>query len=261
MSNTLTPADLARLRGAKDALENPGLAAKATDLLGTPIEKGFERLPARFREGVGAITQKALHRALGVAIKTLDSTSTAPSRDGLHKATVMLTGGIGGAFGLPALAVELPISTTVMLHSIAAIARSEGEDLTDVEVGLACIEVFALGGRSADDDGSDTGYYAARIALAKSLAEAAEYIAIKGVSKRGGPAVARFIATVAARFGITVSEKAAAMALPVVGAAGGALINTLFMDHYQSMARGHFTVRSLERVYGKEVVRLAYMEA
>jgi hypothetical protein len=42
---------------------------------------------------------------------------------------VATTGGVGGLFGLPALAIELPISTTIMLRSIADIARSEDEDI------------------------------------------------------------------------------------------------------------------------------------
>jgi hypothetical protein len=33
-----------------------------------------------------------------------------------------------------------------MLRSIADIARSEGEDLSDPEAALSCVEVFALGG-------------------------------------------------------------------------------------------------------------------
>ncbi|GJE69486.1 hypothetical protein CHKEEEPN_1014 [Methylorubrum podarium] len=32
------------------------------------------------------------------------------------------------------------------------------------------------------------------------------------------------------------------------------------MDHFQSMGRAHFTVRRLERAYGKETVRAAYLE-
>ena len=30
------------------------------------------------------------------------------------------------------------------------------------------------------------------------------------------------------------------------------------MQHFQDMARGHFTVRRLERIYGTEAVRRAY---
>jgi hypothetical protein len=36
------------------------------------------------------------------------------------------------------------------------------------------------------------------------------------------------------------------------------LINYVFIDHFQSMAKGHFTVRRLERTYGAEVVKRAY---
>jgi hypothetical protein len=61
------------------------------------------------------------------------------------------SGAGGGAFGLPALPVELPVSTMIILRSIADIARSEGELITSPEAKLACIEVFALGGRSGSD--------------------------------------------------------------------------------------------------------------
>ena len=53
-------------------------------------------------------------------------------------------------------------------------------------------------------------------------------------------------------------EKAVAQAIPLLGAAGGATINLLFMDHFQHMARGHFIVRRLERAYGKELIRETY---
>jgi hypothetical protein len=68
----------------------------------------------------------------------------------------------------------------------------------------------------------------------------------------------RLITLIASRFGVVVSQKAAAQLVPVIGAAGGALINTIFIGHYQDMARGHFIVRRLERAHGAEPVRLAY---
>lgn len=66
------------------------------------------------------------------------------------------------------------------------------------------------------------------------------------------------ITQLAARFGVNVSEKVAAQAVPVIGAAGGAVINLLFIDHFQDMARGHFIVRRLERAYPPEMVREEY---
>jgi len=172
---------------------------------------------------------------------------------------VTATGAGGGAFGLPALAVELPVSTTIMLRSIADIARSENEDLRSPAAKIACLEVFALGGRSSRDDATDTGYFTIRAALAKTITEAAEYVAERGLAMEGAPVMIRLISQIASRFGVAVSEKAAAQAIPAIGAVGGALINLVFIDHFQDMARGHFTVRRLERLYTPEVVRDAYM--
>ncbi len=55
-----------------------------------------------------------------------------------------------------------------------------------------------------------------------------------------------------------MSEKAAAQAVPLIGAAGGALINTIFIDHFQNMARGHFIIRRLERLYDQGIIRQEY---
>ncbi|MDO9080670.1 MAG: hypothetical protein Q7U44_07695 [Desulfuromonadales bacterium] len=38
------------LRSAKEILENPGLAAKVSNFVGTPIEKGLKKLPEAWRE-------------------------------------------------------------------------------------------------------------------------------------------------------------------------------------------------------------------
>ena len=157
--------------------------------------------------------------------------------------------------GLP---VELPLSTTIMLRSIADIARSEGERLRTPGAKLACLEVFALGGRSKNDDASESAYFLIRGAMAKSVSEAAGYIAERGLVEEGAPAIVRFITQLATRFGVNVSEKVAAQAVPVIGAAGGVVINVLFIDHFQEMARGHFIVRRLERTYDPQLVRAEY---
>ena len=55
-----------------------------------------------------------------------------------------------------------------------------------------------------------------------------------------------------------VTQKLAAQAIPLVGALGGAAVNYAFVEHFQEMAQGHFTVRRLERAYGKGLVRREY---
>ena len=255
---TFPQTDLNDLKKAKMLLESPSIAAKITNLLATPIEKGFALLPANWNAKIGELTQAALAKAVHAAVFTMKDAPGYRASNIWHKIAVATTGGIGGFFGLAALAVELPISTTIMLRSIADIARSESEPISKIESKIACIEVFALGGPSKSDDASKSGYFAIRAALARSVTKAAEYIAEKGLAEEGAPALVRLIAQIAQRFSIQVSEKAAAQAIPAIGAAGGALINTLFIDHFQNMARGHFIVRRLERKYGKEIVEVTY---
>jgi hypothetical protein len=255
---TFQQKDLNDLKKAKMLLENPGIAAKITNLLATPIEKGFALLPDNWNVKVGEVTQAALSKAVHAAVFTMKDAPGEEASNIWHKIAVATTGGIGGFFGLPALAVELPISTTIMLRSIADIARSEGETISKIASKIACIEVFALGGQSKSDDASKSGYFAIRAALARSVTKAAEYIAQKGLAEEGAPALVRLITQIAERFSIQVSEKAAAQAIPAIGAAGGVLINTLFIDHFQDMARGHFIVRRLEKKYGKEIVEATY---
>ncbi|MBW2517501.1 MAG: EcsC family protein [Deltaproteobacteria bacterium] len=254
----ISAADRNDLKYAKTLLENPSLAARISNLLGTPIEKGFGYLPAKWKGLVQAVTEKSLKQALSFAVHTMNTKKKPTSSNKAHKLLVMATGAGGGSFGLPALAVELPLTTSIMLRSIADIARSEGEPISQLETKLACLEVFALGGSAKSDDGTETGYFFVRATLARTISEAAQYIAEKGIAKEGAPVLVRLITVLASRFGVIVSEKVAAQAIPLIGAAGGALINTIFIDHFQNMARGHFIIRRLERQYGKELIRQEY---
>jgi hypothetical protein len=246
------------LRQAKTLLEHRSLAVKMTNIIGIPIEKGFALLPATWSEMVTYASRAALEQALSVALLTVDDTGTRAASNRLHKLAVAASGAAGGLFGLPALAVELPISTTVILRSIADIARSEGELISSPEAKLACLEVFAFGGPSQGDDAMKTGYFAIRASIARAVSEAAQHLTRNGVAQEGAPALVRFITKVASRFGVAVSEKLAAQAVPVIGAIGGALINSVFIDHFQDLARGHFIIRRLERTYGSTLIQIAY---
>ena len=43
------------------------------------------------------------------------------------------------------------------------------------------------------------------------------------------------------------------------GADGGAIVNTLLIDHFQSMARDRFIVLRLEKKHGHDVIKQAYL--
>jgi len=253
-----TGKELEDLQTAKKILEHPSLAIRMMNVLGKPFAKGLMVLPGKWSGYIQKITETALTTALNAALSTMRHKTEKKSSEILHKMAVAASGGASGLFGLFALSIELPISTTIMLRSIADIARSEGENINTIETQLACIEVFALGGRSKSDDESEVGYYAIRAALTKAISDAAKYIAEKGIADKGAPILVKLIAMIASRFGVVVSEKLAASAIPIIGAAGGAMINTIFIDHFQDMARGHFIIRRLERNYGKEKVKEEY---
>jgi hypothetical protein len=255
---TLSDKDREDLRYAKSLLENPSLTARITNFIGTPVEKGLDMLPAKWKDTVTKVTHKSLQKALDVSVATMDDHGPRSSSNILHKIMAAASGAGGGAFGLPALAVELPISTMIILRSIADIARSEGEEIRLPDTKVACIEVFALGGPSKSDDATETGYFAVRAMLAKAVTEAAEYIAERGLAEEGAPAIVRLITLIASRFSFNVSEKVAAQAVPIVGAAGGAIVNLMFIDHFQDVARGHFIMRRLIRVHGEDDIRREY---
>jgi hypothetical protein len=254
---SLSAADRETLRAAVVALEHPGLAARLTNLVGKPIELMTRALPEAAAQAIASATSKGLQAALHVALQTMtDSRRASPPL--LHKALAAASGAAGGAFGLAALPLELPVSTIIMLRSIGAIAQAEGEDLKDPEAALSCIQVFALGGRAGSAEAAESGYFAVRGVLAKSVTEAARFIAERGLVEEGAPVLVRFMAQVSSRFGLVVSQKVAAQALPVIGAVGGAVVNYAFIAHFEDTARGHFTVRRLERAYGKDPVRAEY---
>ena len=262
-NSTITLLEEDELQKAKQILENTSLSMKIANYVGKPIELGLEKINS---EKVNQVTQKALQKSLNIAIGSLNKKNKISSSQTKHKFFTALSGGVGGAFGLPALAIELPLSTTIMLRSIADIAESEGHNLNDVEIQLACLEVFALGSsKSSSDDGAESAYFSARGAMALEMKIAIDSIANlstkaiqESLSKGQLPLLIKVINTIASRFGVTVSEKLIAQSIPIIGAVGGASLNLMFMNHFQKMAEGHFIIKRLENKYGLDEIHRIY---
>lgn len=239
------------LSGALAALEGTSLAVRLAALVGTPIEALKSRLPGPAQAMLDAAIRHALTRAMNAALKSDPArTPLLISSDWFHRGLAAASGAAGGALGLPGTLVELPVSTTLLLRQIAAAAAEQGEDLSRPVAAAECLKVFALGGRDPYDDAAESGYFAVRIALAEAL---------QGAVGRGiGGMLPGFVGAVAARFGGPVALKLSAQAAPIVGAVAGAAVNLAFLEHFRSVARGHFTVRRLERAHGAAPVRAAY---
>jgi hypothetical protein len=249
--------DINELRRAVEALEHPSLTARLSSLVGKPIELVQRALPTGASDAISGATTKGLNAALRLALLSMQGETRMVSPR-VHKSLAAVSGALGGGFGLIALPVELPVSTVIMLRAIMEIARSQGEDIRDPDTALSCLQVFALGGRAGEGDVLGNGYFAVRASLAKALTEAGRFIAERGIVAEGAPVLVRFLAQIASRFGIVVSQKLAAQTLPLFGAIGGAAVNYAFVAHFQDIAQAHFTVRRLERAYGKARVREEY---
>ncbi|HMF07280.1 MAG TPA: EcsC family protein, partial [Methylocella sp.] len=257
-TSRLSPEDRAALQRAVRELERTSLAIRLSAILGEQARNLASFIPAPLADMANRAAQAAIRVSFNMALKSLAG-KPLQDRRRLHKSLAVFAGAAGGAFGVSSLPLELPFSTTILLRSVADIARSEGHDLEDPRAVLACLEVFALGGRAAsggfnvrDSDAQEarlkdgayleTGYFALRAILAKSVSEAASYLAGRGTASMTAPALVRFVAQIGTHFGVAVSQKFVAQTVPLIGAAGGAAINYAFADHFQTIARGHFTV-------------------
>jgi hypothetical protein len=256
---TLSAADQAALAKAIVRLERSNLVIRLADYAGQPISRVMRALPKGAQDKVQAAVHRALLEGMRVTVKSLDRPAPAEPANLAPKVIAGVAGGISGFAGLAALPIELPITTVNMLRAIAAIARAEGESLADRETQMACLEVFALGHRGGGI-AMEAGYYALRTMLAKTTGEAVTHLLQRGAAEEMAPALVRLVSEIAARYGLIVSDRAAASAIPVLGALGGATINWVFMDYFQEVARGHFTMRRLERAYGAESIRELYHE-
>jgi hypothetical protein len=155
-----------------------------------------------------------------------------PKSNPLHKLAATASGIASGFIGLPGVLFDIPFTTTAILRSIAEVARDFGEDITSEETKRVCLEVLAFGGPNAADDETEIGYWATRIGM--------NHIAVNLLIK-----------SAASRFGMVVSEKILAQAVPLAGAIAGGALNYAFTDYYQSMARVQFCLRALDRRTGQ----------
>ncbi len=274
MSTAVLPAREAHfLSEAARYLEKPSYLMRLADAIGAPVESLLTRVvPKR----VAQISESVLRRLMALAASSLPSTSrrdqtfaralAAADTTGFHhKLATVVTGGVAGAFGLPALALELPLTTSLMFRSIAATACEFGHDLRDPSIRLECLAVFSQGGPTPDDDALESTYLTARLGMSVLIQDAARFLGSKSAAEvsealaRGSaPVLLNFLSQIARSFNLRVSEKLMAQSLPLLSIGSGALINAAFTDHFNRVARFHFGIRQLEREYGAQEVQALY---
>lgn len=207
--------------------------------LGLRLEEQVQGLPPAFRARLEAAVAEALARAFKVARLGRFAPATGPAG---ARALAALTGAAGGAGGLVTALAEIPVTVTVFLHAIAREAAAEGFDPEDPGVQAECLRVLASGTPLADDDGVDTSFLGARLALT-------------------GGAVQKLIATVAPAVASLLTRRLAAQAVPVLGAVTGAALNAAYLGYYREMAAVRFGLMRLAATHGAEPVLAGFVHA
>ncbi len=242
----LDPAARAELAKALAQLEKgSGVLVRMADLLGAAMGRSVQLgvrvfgmapdVEAKIRGLAGA----ALRRAFDIAVLRMDPGRARPAAPpGVTGAVVMMSGAVGGFLGMGGFLPDVTVTTLAIMRAIARIAQEEGEDLADDDTRRACLQVFALAPSSGEAPESELGYFSARLMM------------------QGRPMVMLF-SEIASRYGLTVSQKLALQAVPVIGAISGAALNAAFLRHYRDAARAHFVIRRLERNFGAASVRQA----
>ncbi|WP_299385827.1 EcsC family protein [uncultured Lacinutrix sp.] len=254
--HSINPEDLKLLEEAKSTMHNLSWAMRNINLVGDTIESKIKMVPEKYIQKLQQATESILMGIVKTNLLTISKNKkfSKPSSK-TYKAVVTGSGFLSGLFGsasgigTPIFISELTLTTKFIMRSIMDIARSQGEDLYSTDTQMACLEVFALGGDSKNDDGLEASYYTLRAGLSSF---------INNASLSGSGAIANLISKIATRYSITISEKFVAQAVPVLGGIGGGTINYVFIDHFQNMATAHFTIKKLEKKYGKELIEKVY---
>ena len=257
MKNSIPTSDKQIIVRSKHALEKNSFALVLSKVAEKPVAFITGLLPDKVQENMGEALRLVLCKATEWASKSTGTKENPILRGRLfHRVAMFASGVAGGSGGAFTTTIELPISTGLILRRIACIAEEEGHDVSDPRIRFACVSILSMGGNSRGVKGEEVGYWTVRKAMGKLVTDV-----IKWGGKGTAPALARFMTSVGSRFGIVLSEKAAIQAAPLIGGLSGGAINTLFSEHYESIARAYFSLERLCLVYGVQAVQEVYAKA
>lgn len=190
---------------------------------------GWSRLPAPIRHEIEARLARVLEAGFRADLP-------AP------RGAVMVSGAVGGAFGLAGALVEMPVSLVLFLQILRREACAAGLDPERPGVRDAAIDILLRGQVVGAEEALDAGYLNARMGLV-------------------GPMVTGWAARLVPRLAPVLGQRLAAGAVPVVGALGGALANRAWGARYKGLAEVRFGLMALADVHGVGAVVAGWKRA
>lgn len=229
--------DIAAL--ARRAQRANGPLIRAFNRIGGGVETQMAALPPKLREALETGTEGLLRGAY-TAAGTVGAFKAMPATgDWAHRMAVATGGALGGFGGLATAAVELPATVALFFGAMQKIGAGYGYAPDSEKARLICLEVFGSGGPFASDDGVNTGFIGARLAMNSG--------AVQMVIRRVAPAVAALL-----------GRKLASQAVPLLGAAAGAGLNLAFLAYFREMAHVRFGLQRLADSHGAEAVEAQF---
>lgn len=210
-----------------------GPVMRLVNRLGGTLEGQLSALPDGVRGQIERLTAQALETSYGLAGRAPDLGERGPM------VAAIAAGAAGGSGGLATAVAELPVTVTVFLNAIRAVARESGLDPDEDWVRAECLQIFAAGSPLKQDDGVNTSFVASRLALT-------------------GSTVQNLIAAIAPKLATVLGQKLAAQAVPVIGAVSGAALNAAFLSYYREIARVRFALLKLAQRHGTEAVQAEF---
>lgn len=216
-----------------------GPVMRLMNRIGGRIETRLSALPVEVRRvldsGMGGLLERA-YRTAGV----IGAHPRAPDVGAWGHQVAAATGGaLGGFGGFGSALIELPATVTLFFSAMQKVAGEYGFDPRAEATRLACLEIFGAGGPLVDDDGVNTSFLGARMAVSGATLQA--------VIRQVSPVL-----------GAVLGRKLASQAVPVLGAAAGAGVNLAFLGYYRDIAHVRFGLMRLARQHGVEAVEAEF---
>lgn len=228
---------------AKNYIEANNLLVWIISLAGNLVENQMDRLPDKTKLKINKAIQPALHKVFDMAVNLHDYEEELNQNETIKKlkaklnnrafkssnqVAATLSGLVGGVGGTYTTLLELPVAFGLIFKEILKVSTEYERDPRSESTRMECLAIFLSGTNLEEDDYSDSGFIAARIALTGSNAV--------NLINRFAPGLIRI-------FGPRIVSP------PVIGAAIGATINYVYIDYFRKIAHVQFRINKIAKSY------------
>ena len=228
----LSQSDVEALRAAVAALERQSFATRLAGLASRQLSFGAMTLPPRLQAAVAAATQKALAAAMKMALASLDAQ---PAKE-LHTHSPA-SGGADGRRRRRRWTSEPAARTAGVDDDHAALDRGNcaGRGRGPASPGRRpCLSRSFCAGRPFRRRRRSRGRLSRAPRASREIrVRRCTFYDCPSDLQRSGACLVCLIGAIWARFGMVVSQKTAAQAVPIIGAISGAAINVAFTEHFR----------------------------